>query len=77
MGRDKFLQCRLPSGRILYYYDPQIELTTTPWGQSKETVTYMGVDSQTRQWRRHWLHGGIMTENITQAVARDILAAIS
>lgn len=68
-----FLQIRLPSGRRLSYYDPQVRLIKTPWGEAKEAVTFMGVDSMTKQWKRMAGYGGEWTENIVQAVAADLL----
>ena len=59
----------LPSGRHLVYRDAQI----AP-GQYGDVVSYMGVDQYTRQWTRIETYGGKLVENITQAVARDVLA---
>jgi DNA polymerase len=40
----------------------------------KDVLTYMGLDQQTRQWVRQHTRGGHWTENLAQAIARDILA---
>jgi DNA polymerase len=69
-----FLTCELPSGRKLSYFKPKLEMVETPWGEMKESLTYMTVDSQTHQFVRTKTYGGKIVENITQAVARDIMA---
>jgi DNA polymerase len=71
---NKFLECQLPSYRCLYYYDPKIENCPTPWGDVKATITYMAVNPKTKQWSRDRTYGGKIAENITQAVARDLMA---
>jgi len=55
----------LPSGRHLVYRDAAF---------TANGITYMGVDQYTRQWTRITTYGGKLAENITQAVARDIMA---
>lgn len=58
----------LPSGRRLAYAKPRI-------GENRfggESVTYMGVGA-TKKWERLETFGGKLTENIVQAVSRDIL----
>ena len=58
----------LPSGRRLSYVKPRI-------GENRfggESVTYEGVGTN-KKWERIDTFGGKLTENIVQAIARDIL----
>lgn len=68
-----FLRMQLPSGRYLHYYKAKIEKRRAPWGDMKDTITYMGVDDR-KQWVRLTTHPGKLTENADQAISRDLLA---
>lgn len=78
-----FLQLLLPSGRRLYYGNPQVREVEVPWSdktvpkkerERKPAVTVAGVDSQTFQVVRYPLYPGLGIQHATQATARDILA---
>lgn len=69
------LLCRLPSGRSLVYNAPTLDYVMTPWGERKLAIHFMGVDGLTKKWKKEHTYGGKLVENITQAVARDIMAA--
>ena len=73
--RRNSLAMKLPSGRCLWYVEPRIELKDMPWGDKKAVVAFSGVNSVTRKWCTQYLYGGLLAENATQAVARDILVA--
>lgn len=62
---DDWLYMRLPSGRRLAYFKPEL----APDG----SVTFMGIDTYTRRWKRCDTYGGKLTENAVQAIARDLL----
>jgi DNA polymerase len=68
-----FLTIELPSGRKLWYHKPRIEEVETPWGQMRPQMTYMGQNQFTKKWERLPNHGGRFVEQITQAIARDVL----
>jgi DNA polymerase len=70
----RFLYARLPSGRCLAYFDPRIVIGETPWKEKKSQLSYMAVNSVTRKWERERTYGGKIAENLTQAVARDLMA---
>jgi len=69
-----YLWCRLPSGRFLCYPLPKLEDALTPWGEVKQAVEISTTNSFTRKWERRSLYGGLQTENVVQAIARDVMA---
>jgi len=69
-----FLFCRLPSGRPLCYPFARLVPSKTPWGDVTKKIVYMSTNQFTRRWEKKSFYGGLAVENITQAVARDIMA---
>ena len=86
VGRKEYAFILLPSGRFLAYPKPIIQ---RDYYYGREVMSYMGVDSMTKKWRRLGdqyrtdqfgnpmpdmpIHGGRLVENIIQALARDLL----
>ena len=68
----EFLTIQLPSGRKLFYNKPHFRVKTTGRSSSK-TLCYMGMDQVTKKWCEIDTYGGKLTENIVQAIARDLL----
>lgn len=71
---DEFMTIQLPSGRKLFYYGPKfkdkkIGCSTMP----TRVLCYQGVVQETKQWGEIDTYGGKLTENIVQAIARDLL----
>lgn len=71
--KDNVLYCRLLSGRLLSYHEPILVPSVTPWGADVWKLTYMGMDSVTKQWVRLDTYGGKLCENVVQGTSRDIL----
>ena len=72
----EFMTIQLPSGRKLYYYGPRfkdkkIGKSTMP----SRVLCYQGVVQETKQWGEIDTYGGKLTENIVQAIARDLLGS--
>jgi DNA polymerase len=68
------LWMRLPSGRLICWQRPQLELVTTPWGTQKMSVTVHSQNTYTRQWSRNALIGSSIFQSAVQGTARDFLA---
>ncbi len=71
--RGRFLHCRLPSGRMLAYLDPAVDWGEAPWGEKIRKLYFSGTNTYTRKWERTDTYGGKLTENIVQALCRDIM----
>ena len=72
---DNWMWCQLPSGRKLWYSKPRLVERETPWGALRTSVKCDGVNSVTKKFEPFDLYGGLLAENIVQAVSRDLMAS--
>lgn len=70
-----FLYTQLPSGRRLAYYNPAVEMAATPWGEKRPAFTAHVLNEKTKRLERVPVHGGLLAQHATQAIARDLLAS--
>ena len=68
------LWMKLPSGRLICWQEPQLELLTTPWGAQKMGITVRNQNTYTRKWGRNPLIGSSIFQSAVQGTARDCLA---
>lgn len=73
--KDRWLTARLPSGRRLWYFNPQLKKKAMPWDKTdiREIFTYQTQKSG--QWVTVDAYGGSLTANVVQATARDLLVS--
>lgn len=70
-GRNvRVLKIKLPSGRYLHYFNARLE-KKKKFDKMQECLCYTAYDSKGVQTKD--LYGGLICENVIQAVARDIL----
>jgi DNA polymerase len=83
---DRWLTMRLPNGKRIWYFDPQLRATMPQWHQPatkddcaagtcscrvKAQLTYMA--QKEGQWKRVTTYGGKLAENATQAISREAM----
>ena len=75
-----YLHMRLPSGRLLHYYQPEVKYELNKWGKWNDKLYYWGRKSdegganEGNKWVQLDTYGGKLTENAVQAIARDLMA---
>lgn len=73
---DIFLTARLPSGRKLYYAYPELTRKEMPWSTPERPDVRLAWTSKAfkkGRWITRDMYGGLITENVVQAIARDLL----
>lgn len=71
------LTITLPSGRTICY--PRVSMgleENDGWRGDHEIIEYEGLNQMTKKWEKIRTYGGKMTENVVQAIARDILGIV-
>lgn len=67
----------LPSGRTICYPRARVGMEYDDgWRGDHEIIEYEGLNQTTKKWEVTRTYGGKLTENIVQAIARDILGVV-
>lgn len=69
-----FLFVMLPSRGVICYPYPSVKATQTPWGDMKDLPHFKTQDINGK-WVETSTYGGSLAENVTQSLARDLLAS--
>ena len=68
---------KLPSGRTICYPRAEVGVEKDDgWRGDHPIIEYEGLNQNTKKWGKIRTYGGKLTENIIQAIARDILGTV-
>jgi DNA polymerase len=67
-----FLVCRLLNGKKIHYANAVLEMGESDWGK-RPVITYWAIKDH--HWRKVFAWHGHLTENISQALARELLVS--
>lgn len=70
---DGWLTARLPSGRKLWYRNPRACRKAVPWDPTDVRPAYTYEAQKMGRWITVEAFGGLITENVVQGLARDLL----
>jgi DNA polymerase bacteriophage-type len=70
---EQHLLCKLPSGNCTVYPFAKVHSKENDWGLVNDTLSYF-AETTNYNFYRKYTYGGQLAENVTQAVARDLLA---
>ena len=74
----EFLTCLLPSDRKLWYFHPQPGKKAMPWSTPENPdirLAWHYWANKLGHWTRIDAFGGLLTENVVQGLARDLMVA--
>lgn len=72
---DEWLTIRLPSGRKLWYFEPRLIHKAMPWDADDIRVAWTYRATKLGHLMTIDAYGGSITENVIQALARDLLVS--
>lgn len=70
---DGWLTARLPSDRKLWYFNPHQSRKAMPWDETDVRMAWTYQQTKTGQLKTIDAFGGLVTENVIQALARDLM----
>ena len=70
---DRWLTARLPSGRKLWYFNPQTVRRAMPWDETDIRLGWTYQQMKKGQFMTIDAFGGLLTENVIQGLARDLM----
>lgn len=71
----QWLVAHLPSGRDMWYFNPQRVMAPMPWDADDIRPTWTYQAMKKGRWATCHPFGGLLTENVAQAIARDTMVA--
>jgi len=72
-AEDRWLFCRLPSGRCLSWFEPRLK-RVEKFGEAALELRFTGIGNHGKPVENHTF-GGRLCENVVSSTARDLLAA--
>ncbi len=70
---DRWLTARLPSGRKLWYFNPQTIKKAMPWDDTDIRLCWTYQAMKMGQFKTIDAFGGLLCENVIQGLARDLM----
>lgn len=71
--QDRWLTARLPSGRYIYYFNPQRDRQRAPWDPDKIKPCFTYQAQKMGVWRTIHAFGGQLAENVIMGMEADIM----
>jgi len=70
---DKWLTARLPSGRLIWYFDPIKSREAMPWDEFDIRASFTFKAWKNGRMKEVKAFGGLLTENVVMGIERDIM----